>query len=550
VCQRCDSCNWYVAGVVSFGKGCAQASFYGVYANVVEFEEWIAERAGMTVTKTKTCGGKGWTEWGEWTECSLSCGGGTQTRVRSCNNALVGSSSCIGLGIEEQRCNENICNDWSQWTTDGVCSKLCDGGLKKFTRECIITSRTVGQQCVGEDERIEACNVQPCAAWGEFSFLECSKSCGGGTKIGIRQCEIVSGSGATCVGEAQTSESCNVESCDLPTTEWSECSATCGGGEATRLFKGVPETQVCNDVPCPSWTPWDQWTACSATCGPNGVQTAQRMCLNGWLGDIGCEGPTTNQQDCNRDIVCPTWSAWSDYAACSVSCGGGFQVSTRTCVNGQIGQLGCNGESTKQQECNAQQCPTWSSWMSTQCSATCGFGIVSQQRTCLNGSPGDLGCEGEVNQVVECQAAVECPRWDAWSSYGSCSVTCGSGEKTRTRRCLFATEGASGCAGSSSETVSCDETACPSTGGPCAGLTNSQSFCQEYAYSYNFCEAYVSYMKSYCGLACCEKNYAVTVKPAAVCEDKSGYASCYQYKPFCHFDTVQEQCQKTCQKCS
>ena len=59
VCQRCDSCNWYVAGVVSFGKGCAQASFYGVYANVVEFEEWIAERAGMTVTKTKTCGGKG-----------------------------------------------------------------------------------------------------------------------------------------------------------------------------------------------------------------------------------------------------------------------------------------------------------------------------------------------------------------------------------------------------------------------------------------------------------------------------------------------------------
>ena len=60
----------------------------------------------------------------------------------------------------------------------------------------------------------QACNVQPCAAWGEFSFLECSKSCGGGTKIGIRQCEIVSGSGATCVGEAQTSESCNVESCD------------------------------------------------------------------------------------------------------------------------------------------------------------------------------------------------------------------------------------------------------------------------------------------------------------------------------------------------
>ncbi|XP_076802578.1 coagulation factor VII-like [Clavelina lepadiformis] len=45
-CQRKDSCEWYLAGITSFGKGCAQAGFYGVYVNVVNFEPWIRENMG------------------------------------------------------------------------------------------------------------------------------------------------------------------------------------------------------------------------------------------------------------------------------------------------------------------------------------------------------------------------------------------------------------------------------------------------------------------------------------------------------------------------
>ena len=47
MCQRCANCDWYVAGVTSFGRGCARPGFYGVYTNVTRFENWINSVTGM-----------------------------------------------------------------------------------------------------------------------------------------------------------------------------------------------------------------------------------------------------------------------------------------------------------------------------------------------------------------------------------------------------------------------------------------------------------------------------------------------------------------------
>merc|ERR1740122_138184 len=47
------------------------------------------------------------------------------------------------------------------------------------------------------------------------------------------------------------------------------------------------------------------------------------------------------------------------------------------------------------------------------------------------------------------------PRWGKWGPWSQCSVTCGSGTKTRTRSCLT-----TGCVGKSVKTKTCNRRAC------------------------------------------------------------------------------------------
>ncbi|XP_076802162.1 serine protease 55-like [Clavelina lepadiformis] len=46
MCQRKDSCEWYVAGITFFGKGCGRAGYYGVYTKVAHVEQWIRAALG------------------------------------------------------------------------------------------------------------------------------------------------------------------------------------------------------------------------------------------------------------------------------------------------------------------------------------------------------------------------------------------------------------------------------------------------------------------------------------------------------------------------
>ena len=52
----------------------------------------------------------GWTIWGDWGKCSVTCGGGTQTRSRSCTNppAAHGGKLCVGTKEMSQNCNKDV----------------------------------------------------------------------------------------------------------------------------------------------------------------------------------------------------------------------------------------------------------------------------------------------------------------------------------------------------------------------------------------------------------------------------------------------------------
>ena len=53
----------------------------------------------------------GWSDYGSWSECSVACGGGTQTRTRTCTNPAPthGGADCVGEAAETQDCNIQPC---------------------------------------------------------------------------------------------------------------------------------------------------------------------------------------------------------------------------------------------------------------------------------------------------------------------------------------------------------------------------------------------------------------------------------------------------------
>ena len=77
----------------------------------------------------------GWSE-PEWSECSATCGGGTQTRTKTCTNPApaYGGSDCQGESSETQDC----------------ITKDCPGRLDtdiQFQNSAVITNNSLNASC-------------------------------------------------------------------------------------------------------------------------------------------------------------------------------------------------------------------------------------------------------------------------------------------------------------------------------------------------------------------------------------------------------------------
>lgn len=109
----------------------------------------------ITVTK--------WTDWSEWSECN--CVSLVQFRSRQClyvNGTLTENpvGKCTGDRTEMRPCSEGCANaTWSEWDMWTPCSVPCGKGNTTRLRTCLAADTS---KCSGDAKETEECEMMPC----------------------------------------------------------------------------------------------------------------------------------------------------------------------------------------------------------------------------------------------------------------------------------------------------------------------------------------------------------------------------------------------------
>eukprot|EP00042_Codosiga_hollandica_P042165 m.383963 g.383963 ORF g.383963 m.383963 type:complete len:692 (+) comp56261_c0_seq1:101-2176(+) len=380
----------------------------------------------------------------------------------------------------------------SQWGTYGSCSATCGVSARTRSRTITVAPLNGGNACPSLQQTV-VCNGNACpvdcivSMWSSYST--CSKTCGFGSQTRSRTVVTQARFGGLACPVLREIQNCNSFECpiDCVVSSWSSyglCSLTCGGGQAWRsrsvlvsaMFGGqacpsdLTSTIACNQHACPidcMVSAWSGYGECSQSCG-TGSQSRWRSVTNpASNGGHACpdlvESQPCNEQECPVDCVV---SAWSDFGACSHSCGpAGLQGRHRTVTTAPLNGGAACPSLVDHQPCNEFPCPvdctttSWGNW--GRCSKSCGPSAGVQTRTrkvAMPASNGGIPCGSSGISLVEARncPSMPCPvdcAVSAWSSFGSCSLSCGGGSQTRWREVVSA----------------------PIAGGKaCPGLTDSQ----------------------------------------------------------------------------
>eukprot|EP00933_Yihiella_yeosuensis_P042301 TRINITY_DN36854_c0_g1_i1.p1 TRINITY_DN36854_c0_g1~~TRINITY_DN36854_c0_g1_i1.p1 ORF type:complete len:648 (+),score=94.54 TRINITY_DN36854_c0_g1_i1:65-2008(+) len=449
-------------------------------------------------------------------------------------HALGGGLGCKGSVRETGPCPRSSPQDCvlSEWASWGECSRTCGGGTQFRVKEVVREASEGGRPCNGDLHQVESCAEMPCNAdldcfVSQWSFWSpCSVSCGKGQRVRQRAVlQAAQRGGAGCNLDLLQAEGCEGKHTS-PTCgdhvdckwsswkEWSQCykAENCGLGHRSRervieveprghgaLCDPLPREEVVPDVTCAKsctkaetcingeWGSWAIWGTCSVSCGHGGTRTRHRIEIVKH-NHCGRHAEGSNQQfaSCSADAVCEDqldkedcrWAEWTDWTTCSSNCNGIQERNRIVASYAAYGGSPCVGPVSETQRCNpgpanwvaAPNCESgvpvdceqtgWQEWGS--CSATCGTGHQTRFRQ-ITQAPIDGGksCDNPMTEIRQCQAANHCPItdrdcvWDEWEDWTSCNTVLGQTQRIRKIRVSQAGFGQD-CAGANKELAKCE----------------------------------------------------------------------------------------------
>uniref|UniRef100_A0A3B3DZ05 Papilin a, proteoglycan-like sulfated glycoprotein n=1 Tax=Oryzias melastigma TaxID=30732 RepID=A0A3B3DZ05_ORYME len=465
-----------------------------------------------------------WDSWGPYGECSRSCGGGVTTRSRRCiTHRTDGGHNCVGPDKSYRSCNIQDCPEGSRDFREEQCSQF-DGTNFQGKRykwlpyygadnPCELNCMPRGENfyyrhrsavvdgtpchpgrrdiCVGGVCKRLGCDNMLESPLQEDPCLQCGgngQSCHlvkhrftvrdlptgynqvfilpvGATSISIREMTATRNYLGTFLFRQTSLHLLNFHLCLLflvwlfnkkPFLELKP--NICSFWFSSQLISQEPNQGVEYEYYLPNgrsregyyWS-FGSWSACSKECG-SGYQSRLVFCTidNESYPDYLCASlprPQSNRT-CNPQ-PCPQTRSWTvgDWNACSVTCGGGSQTRSVQCVSHDgagprvVEDALCAAYTEAPpslQTCNMQKCADSDdacAWL--QCSVSCGSGEQTRTVTCV-GSDGltlqDSSCRALLRPpaVQPCEMPA-CPRQIRWhvGPWGLCSKSCGSGSRER-----------------------------------------------------------------------------------------------------------------------
>jgi hypothetical protein len=375
-----------------------------------------------------------------WTPCSRKCGGGVQHRTRLLLSFWE-DNRCAPAQHDVRRCNRRPCRRTvpcrlSEWSQASNCSATCGSGTQLFVRHVTRKARH-GGTCDEELEELRPCVVMACpvvcqlSEWKQAS--NCSATCGSGTQLFVRHVTRKARHGGTCDEELQEQRSCVGTDCpvDCSLSKWapaSNCSAKCGSG--TQLFvrrvvrkaqRGgacdgkLSERRFCDGTDCPIdciLSDWTRKTECNATCG-SGYDVWSRMVLADAVNGGECSKKLEETRLCQKD-PCPKPCEISDWVpADPCDCRTDTQKWGRLYIGGD-----CSNDNRKL-------------FKTVPCKCECSYDVVGEWRRCCNGTQSrvlssptdkDNGCPSTKKETRPCNGTctVECSA----NTLAGCSMGC------------------------------------------------------------------------------------------------------------------------------